>query len=373
MKNKGVMNNKEILVQQGKFNHIAADISKYRLVLGNTYCYRLLIRISQDVYNQESGSVLEYSVKDLIKSLNLESSSSTEARRRLKSTFTNMKKPIGVSTEYINSRGEEDIDWVEDQLIYKDEKKGDKIYLTISDTCVRLINGIGGFTYISPEILNKLESDQQSYLYLLLKSYARHNKHKRIFELNEFLIVMSADTQKCYDKSQDSNYISNIKRRLLGINAKGEYTKDKDGKPYGALYRINTFTDINVSVRFEKNPKTIYNIIFEIKDKENTNKNSSEVVQLSSESKLFDSMIKMIEDTINPELFKKYIKGLSFGSIDKSKNIVFFNVPSVQYIKELEDNIMIFKFYQMAFSHTFFKMYPGINLNYLIKPVQTKK
>ena len=64
------MNNQEILVQPGKFNHIAADISKYRLVLGNTYCYRLLIRISQDVYNQEGEGALEYTVKDLINSWN---------------------------------------------------------------------------------------------------------------------------------------------------------------------------------------------------------------------------------------------------------------------------------------------------------------
>lgn len=366
------MNNQEILVQPGKFNHIAADISKYRLVLGNTYCYRLLIRISQDVYNQEGGGVLEYTVKDLIKSLNLESNSSSEARRRLKTTFSNMKKPIGVSTEYVNSRGEADIDWVEDQLIYKDEKKGDKILLTISDTCVKLINGIGGFTYISPENLNKLESDQQSYLYLLLKSYARHNKHKRIFPLSEFLIVMNADTQKCYDKSQDSNYISNIKRRLLGINAKGEYTKDKEGKPYGALYRINTFTDINATVTFEKNPITTYNIIFDITEKEGAKKSALPVKESAPGVSVFDNMIKMIKDAVNPDIFNKYMKDLSFNNFDTEKNVVFFNVPNVEYMQELEGNVMIFKFYEIAFSHTFAKIYPGIKLNYLLSPIKKK-
>ena len=83
-------------------------------------------------------------------------------------------------------------------------------------------------------------------------------------------------------------------------------------------------------------------------------------------------MIKMIKDAVNPDIFNKYMKDLSFNNFDTEKNVVFFNVPNVEYMQELEGNVMIFKFYEIAFSHTFAKIYPGIKLNYLLSPIKKK-
>lgn len=345
--------------RKGNFGHSAADISKYRLLLGNAHCYRLLMFISKDVYKKDDVIKLEYDFNELCEAIGIGNYRAFEARKKLKQTLTLMKKPICYSREYVNGSGQKDLDWVEDQLLYKDKKDGDKVTILISETCMNILSCLDGYTPISLALLNKLESNQQSYLYLLLKSYARFHKGKRVFSLKEFLTIMNADTLKSYDKEQDSNYLANIKRRLIGVTGSGEYTTDKAGNPFGTLYQINKNTDIDVSVDFEKDKLGEYFIIFNIKEKESKD-DEDYVIQ-------FNKMVSMIQEAVNPSVFNSYFKDISILRYDSKTNSVFFGIPSQKYMTELEKNVIAFSFLKTAFFETFGRLYPGIKLVYEIR------
>lgn len=335
-----------------KFNHIASSIENFRITLRKVYCYRFLMYMSKDVYQNNSNEDIElsYTFSELRECLGLSESKITlkDSIDILVKMLNEFGEGIPIKTKTYMSNGEEVYDYFVERLISKHKKVGDNFYITVTPLCVSLINGIGGYTNIDRKYLNSLESAGQSYMYLLLRSYLA--KGERTFTRIELLTAMNVLDKKSYQPvnaksgKKNSQYMLNIRRSLLGIDTKGNYLVSPiTKKEYGLIYSLNIKTDIAVSVEIKKNVDKDYSFIFKIKEKK--------IVEIPSPDNMdkFNNFVQSIKDD-GKELHNMYIQYAKFDKIVEGKAYIHF---PTDIARNLRKDILSFNVISYFFSQTF--------------------
>jgi plasmid replication initiation protein len=238
-------------------------LDKYRFNL-TIHGQKLLFGLAQSLeHSSEIFPTWEIDIREVFKYLNI-SDDNNERYEIVRKAF------MEISENPIQWRVTEkkwgSIPW--HRIMSYDEEKSNYIKFEFNELAKPFLLALKQFCQLETKYYIELPTTYSMWLYPQLKNHVKQGWHR--ISIERLKEITYNEKTESYDPKKNKDANRDFLRRVVGIQNDKKTktwrcTKDKKGKETGAIAEINEHTDIEVSIKVEKDGKKFSNVYFTLK------------------------------------------------------------------------------------------------------------